>query len=199
MSAVTTMTASATATMLARLVALCSDFKLPTLANELIPRFQQAGHEDVLPLVLEVFELEAQDRLERRIDRLRRASHLPPGKTMATLDQAHLPRPLVDKLRTGNDPHNGQPRLFSVSGVGHRVSVVAEGTPFVHPVGVAIGRSGDSWASDQSAPGWARVVHIVGAVAPVDTAPRFGASAADHAPPSPGDATIAGRESGRAA
>ena len=64
MSAVTTMTASATATMLARLVALCSDFKLPTLANELIPRFQQAGHEDVLPLVLEVFELEAQDRLE---------------------------------------------------------------------------------------------------------------------------------------
>lgn len=83
-----------------RLVALCGDFKLPTLASEMVPRFVQAKREDVLPLVLEIFELEAQDRLERRIDRLRRASHLPPGKTLATLEQARLPRPLVEKLRT---------------------------------------------------------------------------------------------------
>ena len=93
-------TAIAAAALLARLSALCSDFKLPTLATELVPRFQQAGHDAVLPLLLETFELEAQDRLERRIDRLRRASHLPPGKTMATLDQARLPRPLVEKVRT---------------------------------------------------------------------------------------------------
>ncbi|MGH8323895.1 MAG: IS21-like element helper ATPase IstB, partial [Steroidobacteraceae bacterium] len=99
MSAVRTTTDSAAAVR-DRLVALCSDFKVPTLASELVPRFVQAGREDVLPLLLEVFELEAQDRLERRIDRLRRASHLPPGKTMATLDQARLPRPLTDKLRT---------------------------------------------------------------------------------------------------
>lgn len=97
MSATTT---TVTATMLARLVALCSDFNLSTLATELVPRFQQAGQEAILPLVLDAFELEAQDRLERRIDRLRRAAHLPPGKTMATLDQARLPRPLVDTLRT---------------------------------------------------------------------------------------------------
>ena len=82
-----------------RIVELCADFKLPTLATELVPRFLQAGSEEMLPLLLEVFELEAQDRLERRIDRLRRASHLPPGKTMATLDQTRLPRPLVEKLR----------------------------------------------------------------------------------------------------
>lgn len=99
MSAVRTTTDSAAAVR-DRLVALCSDFKVPTLASELVPRFVQAGREDVLPLLLEVFELEAQDRLERRIDRLRRASHLPPGKTMATLDQARLPRPLTEKLRT---------------------------------------------------------------------------------------------------
>jgi DNA replication protein DnaC len=86
-------------TMQARLIALCSDFKLPTLATELVPCLQKAGQSEALPLVLEVFELEAQDRLERRIDRLRRASRLPPGKTMATLDQARLPRSLVDKLR----------------------------------------------------------------------------------------------------
>ena len=85
MSATTTQTPStAIAVLLARLAALCSDFKLPTLAVELVPRLQQAGHGDVLPTVLEIFELEAQDRLERRIDRLRRASHLPPGKTLAT-------------------------------------------------------------------------------------------------------------------
>ena len=98
MSAAETMP-NALAALYARLIALCGDFKLPTLAAELVPRFQKAGREDVLPLVVEVFELEAQDRLERRIDRLRRASHLPPGKTMATLDQARLPRPLVEKLR----------------------------------------------------------------------------------------------------
>lgn len=98
MSAIDTMP-NALAALCARLIALCGDFKLPTLAAELVPRFQQAGREDVLPLVVEVFELEAQDRLERRIDRLRRASRLPPGKTMATLDQARLPRPLVEKLR----------------------------------------------------------------------------------------------------
>ena len=97
MSATTT---NVTATMLARLVALCGDFNLSTVASELVPRFQKAGHESVLPVLLEVFELEAQDRLERRIDRLRRASHLPPGKTLATLDLERLPRPLVDKLRT---------------------------------------------------------------------------------------------------
>lgn len=95
----TTTTTLDTTTARNRIVELCADFKLPTLANELVPRFLQAGSEEMLPLLLEVFELEAQDRLERRIDRLRRASHLPPGKTMATLDQARLPRPLVEKLR----------------------------------------------------------------------------------------------------
>ena len=82
-----------------RLIELCGDFKLPTLASELVKRLLAAGHAMMLPLLVEIFELEAQDRLERRIDRLRRASRLPPGKTLATLDQTRLPRPLVDKLR----------------------------------------------------------------------------------------------------
>ena len=99
MSAQGTTSATTLAALCARLVALCSDFKLPTLGTELVPRFERAGHRDVLPLLVEVFELEAQDRLERRIDRLRRASHLPPGKTLATLDLTRLPRLLADKLR----------------------------------------------------------------------------------------------------
>ena len=87
---------SAVADAIARLLA---DFKLPTAASELVPKFQAGGHEEVLPLVLEILELEAGDRRERRTDRLRRASHLPPGKTLATLDEKRLPRPLVQQVR----------------------------------------------------------------------------------------------------
>jgi len=83
-----------------RLTVLCTEFRLPTLARELVRRFVQVGHEGVLPLVLEVFELEAQDRRERRVGRLRRAAKLPPGKTFDTLDTERLPRMLVQKLRT---------------------------------------------------------------------------------------------------
>ncbi len=43
--------------------------------------------------------METADRQERRIDRLRRASNLPPGETFDTLDDTRLPRPLVHQLR----------------------------------------------------------------------------------------------------
>jgi DNA replication protein DnaC len=82
-----------------RLSMLCAEFRLPTLAGELAPRLVAAGHDAILPLVADIFELEAGDRRERRVDRLRRASRLPPGKTLATLDEARLARPMVQKLR----------------------------------------------------------------------------------------------------
>jgi len=84
---------------IARLATLCTEFRLPTLAEQLVPRLVDAGHGALLPLVAEIFELEAGDRRERRVDRLRRASRLPPGKTLATLDEARLPRPLAQQLR----------------------------------------------------------------------------------------------------
>jgi DNA replication protein DnaC len=93
------MTSMTTKQVNERLVELCGTFKLPTVASEVVPRFQKAGQQEVLPLLLEVLEQEAQDRLERRIERLRRASHLPPGKTFDTLNQTRLCRPLVDQLR----------------------------------------------------------------------------------------------------
>ena len=43
------------------------------------------GHSEALLVVAEVMELEAAGRKERRVERLRRASKLPPGKTFATL------------------------------------------------------------------------------------------------------------------
>jgi DNA replication protein DnaC len=82
-----------------RLTTLLRQFQLTTLTTELIPRFEQAGHQELLPLVLEVCELEAQARAERRITRLRAAAKLPPGKTFPTFDERHLPRPLVQHLR----------------------------------------------------------------------------------------------------
>jgi DNA replication protein DnaC len=83
---------------------LCSEFRLPTVAAEVVPRFQASDHEAALGTLLEVLELEATDRRQRRVDRLRRAAKLPAGKTWGTLDQTRLPVKLqqqLDELVTG--------------------------------------------------------------------------------------------------
>ena len=82
-----------------KLGALAQAFRLLTVAAELVPRVQQAGQEDILPLLLEIFEMEQEDRRTRRVERLRRAAKLPPGKTFAAFDDRCLPRPLARQLR----------------------------------------------------------------------------------------------------
>jgi DNA replication protein DnaC len=60
--------------------------------------------------VAEVFELEEHDRHERRVDRLRRASKLPPGKTFDTLEETRLPKTVLRQARqlaTGEFVDNG--------------------------------------------------------------------------------------------
>ena len=79
---------------------LLKQFGLTTAAEELVPRLTQAGHHDALPVLVEVFEAEAEARRQRRIARLRRASRLPPGKTFETLDTGRLPAPILEKLKT---------------------------------------------------------------------------------------------------
>ena len=80
---------------------LLTQFGLTTAAEELVPRLTQAGHPEAMPVLLEVFEAEAEARRQRRITRLRRASLLPPGKTFATtLDTGRLPGPVVQQLET---------------------------------------------------------------------------------------------------
>ena len=81
-----------------RIAELLASFKLPTLAKELVPRFVAEGKAGDLALLLDVLELEAGDRQERRTDRLRLASKLPPGKTLATLKSARLPVPLMHQI-----------------------------------------------------------------------------------------------------
>ena len=79
---------------------LLTQFGLTTAAEELVPRLTQAGHAEAMPVLLEVFEAEAEARRQRRVTRLRRASRLPPGKTFATLDTGRLPGPVVQQLET---------------------------------------------------------------------------------------------------
>ena len=69
-----------------RIRELCREFKLPTLASETVGRFSEAGHAAALPTLVEVLEQEAEDRRIRRVDRLRRASKLPAGKTWDTFE-----------------------------------------------------------------------------------------------------------------
>ena len=87
-----------------RIAQLCAEFRLPTVAAEVVPRFQASDHGAALATLLEVFELEASDRRQRRVDRLRRAAKLPAGKTWETLDRTRLPIKLqqqLDELATG--------------------------------------------------------------------------------------------------
>ena len=46
-----------------------------------VARFPATGHGDALPTVLKVLEQEAEDPRHRRINRLRRETRLPSGKT----------------------------------------------------------------------------------------------------------------------
>jgi len=93
------MTTPVTPAVTERINELLGLFKLPTLAVELVPRFEQAGHQQALAVLLEVLELEAADRKERRVERLLRASGLPPGKTFENLEENRFRRPLVQQLR----------------------------------------------------------------------------------------------------
>lgn len=81
-----------------QITTLLTGFALTTAARELVSRFVSAEQQLALPVLLDVLQLEADERHERRITRLRRTSKLPPGKTFATLDEGRLPPPLVRRL-----------------------------------------------------------------------------------------------------
>ena len=115
-----------------RLRELLTRFKLPTVCSEVVRRFCDAGHDAALPVLLEVLEAEQGERAQRRTDRLLKASRLPPGKTMETLDRTRLPRTValkLDELATGaflERAHNvlcfglpGRGKTHAASALGH--------------------------------------------------------------------------------
>lgn len=93
------MTRARTMGLADRIVELCAAFKVPTIGVELCRRLTDAGFAEAVPIVAEVFEMEAHDRHERRVERLHRASKLPPGKTFDTLIEAKVPKTVLAKAR----------------------------------------------------------------------------------------------------
>src|SRR5262249_53760783 len=91
------MMADLTMDQASRMRELLARFKLPTVAAEIIKRLTDAGHPDALGTLLEVFEAEADERGQRRTERLLRASRLPADKTFQTLERGRLPRPVLTK------------------------------------------------------------------------------------------------------
>jgi len=88
-----------------RIAELLTEFKLTTTAQELVKRLLAASEESALVLLREVLELERDGRIERRVDRLRRASRLPLSKTFASLDRKRVPKGVmrrVDELARGD-------------------------------------------------------------------------------------------------
>ena len=91
-----------------QVTSLLTQFGLTTAAEELVLRLTEAGHPEAMPVLVEVFEAEAEARRQRRITRLRRASRLPPGKTFATLDTGRFPAKVAQQA--GDAGHRGVPR-----------------------------------------------------------------------------------------
>jgi len=88
-----------TTTAMERVTELLKLLLLTTAAKEMGPRLVQAGHVEAVPVVGEVLEAEADARRQRRVDRLRQASRLPPGKTFATLELGRFPKTLLAQLQ----------------------------------------------------------------------------------------------------
>lgn len=118
-----------------RLRALAHQFKLPTVAAEIEKRFVQSGHPQALETLVAVFEMEASDRMDRRVERLRKASHLPPGKTFATLKEARFPPPLLHQIkelaRGGFTEQAENVLAFGLPGVGKTHAMAAIGHELV--------------------------------------------------------------------
>jgi len=93
------MTTTYTPTLGTRISTLFLEWKLPTLSAEIVSRLTAAGHDEALALLAEVCELEADARKERRVDRLRRASKLPAGKTFESLDRDRVPKAAFLKVQ----------------------------------------------------------------------------------------------------
>ena len=92
------------------------------MAAQSVDRFTAAGHGEALSILLEVLEQEAEDRRQRRTNRLRRESRLALGKTWETFEHHRMPLPLrqqLDHLAQGSFVERGVNVLaFGLPGTG---------------------------------------------------------------------------------
>ena len=114
-----------------RIAELCHQFRLPTIGAESVSRFIAARHGDALFTFLEVLEQEAEDRRQRRIDRLRKESRLPAGKTWETFEHERVSfslRQQLDELANGSFVERGVNVLaFGLPGTGKTHALCAVG------------------------------------------------------------------------
>ena len=127
---------------------LCCQFRLPTMEAQSVSRFTAADHGGALPVFLEVLEREAEDRNQRRINRLRKESRLPSGKTWETFEHDRMPmllrqqfaHSLID-LRPGPISlgsagvglRSSSPYAWPSYDVGESAHALASTTPGLHP------------------------------------------------------------------
>jgi len=118
-----------------RVTTLLTTFGLTTAAQECVTRLTQAGHAAALPILHEILDLERDARQQRRIDRLRRGSRLPPGKTFDTLDATRFPAPLMTRLHELAEGHfvdtTTNILAFGLPGVGKSHALAALGHALV--------------------------------------------------------------------
>lgn len=100
---------------------LLRELKLPSFAKELSGAAQRARGEDWAyeGYLRHLAEIELEDRRQRRVERLRKESQLPPTKTFATLDRAKLPHKIAKLL----------PMLKAADFVARAENVLAFGRP----------------------------------------------------------------------
>ena len=114
-----------------RIGELCHQFRLPTMGAQSVARFTAAGHGDALSTFLEVLEQETEDRRQRRINRLRKESTLPAGKTWETFEHDRVPLSLqqqLGELAGGNFVDRGVNVLaFGLPGTGKTHALCAVG------------------------------------------------------------------------
>jgi DNA replication protein DnaC len=85
----------------------CKGLRLPTMrevATETIARAEREAW-SLETFLAHLLEQEVEGRRQRRIERLQKQSHLPPGKTLAQFDENRLPlrvRRMLPQLQAGD-------------------------------------------------------------------------------------------------
>ncbi|HEV3460158.1 MAG TPA: IS21-like element helper ATPase IstB [Thermoanaerobaculia bacterium] len=113
------------------------ELKLPAFVayhEELAQRAEKAGW-PFQEYLLQLTQLELDERQQRKLERLQRASQLPPDKTLATLDQARLPpkvRRILPSLCEGGFVERAENLLaFGLPGRGKSHTLCAVGHELV--------------------------------------------------------------------
>ena len=116
----------------------CRQLRLPTIAAEAATTLEIARREEwpLETFLVHLLEQELEGRRQRRITRLLKAAHLPPGKTLDTFDRQRLPlrvRRQLTHIAAGDFiPRGDNLLLFGLPGTGKTHLAAAWGYAWIH-------------------------------------------------------------------